>query len=76
MHRQAVLFVPERNPNSVCTKSRKTAIICENKKHSPGGTLMAGHGFIHDKLEIKFLILYITARVIEPIPFDTVLDLT
>ena len=37
---------------------------------------MAGHGFIHDKLEIKFLILYITARVIEPIPFDTVLDLT
>ena len=37
---------------------------------------MTGHGFIHDKLEIKFLILYITARVIEPIPFDTVLDLT
>lgn len=32
-------------------------------------------GFIHDKLEIKFLILYITARIIEPIPFDTVLDL-
>ena len=32
-------------------------------------------GFIHDKLEIKFLILYITARVIEPIPFDTVWDL-
>ena len=37
---------------------------------------MAGRGFIHDKLEIKFLILYIAARVIEPIPFDTVLDLT
>lgn len=37
---------------------------------------MAGRGFINDKLEIKFLILYITARVIEPIPFDTVLDLT
>lgn len=37
---------------------------------------MAGRGFIHDKLEIKFLILYITARVIEPVPFDTVLDLT
>lgn len=37
---------------------------------------MTGRGFIHDKLEIKFLILYITARVIEPIPFDTVLDLT
>ena len=33
-------------------------------------------GFIHDKLEIKFLILYITARVIEPIPFDTVWDLS
>ena len=32
-------------------------------------------GFIHDKLEIKFLILYITARVIEPIPFDTGWDL-
>ena len=34
-----------------------------------------GVGFIRDKLEIKFLILYITARVIEPIPFDTVWDL-
>lgn len=33
-------------------------------------------GFIHDKLEIKFLILYISARVIEPVPFDTMLDLT
>lgn len=37
---------------------------------------MAGPGFIRDKLEIKFLILYIAARVIEPIPFDTVLDLS
>ena len=37
---------------------------------------MAGYGFIRDKLDIKFLILYIAARVIEPIPFDTVLDLT
>lgn len=37
---------------------------------------MAGRGFINDKLEIKFLILYIAARVIEPIPFDTMLDLT
>ena len=37
---------------------------------------MAGRGFIHDKLEIKFLILYIAARLIEPVPFDTVLDLT
>ena len=32
-------------------------------------------GFIQDKLEIKFLILYIAARVIEPVPFDTILDL-
>lgn len=37
---------------------------------------MARPGFIHDKLEIKFLILYIAARVIEPVPFDTMLDLT
>lgn len=37
---------------------------------------MAGHGFIHDHLEIKFLILYIAARVIEPVPFDAVLELT
>jgi hypothetical protein len=37
---------------------------------------MQGRGFIHDQLEIKFLILYIMSRVIEPIPFDTVLDLT
>ena len=37
---------------------------------------MPGYGFIHDKLEIKFLILYIAARVIEPVPFDTMLDLT
>lgn len=29
---------------------------------------MAGHGFIQNKLEIKFLILYITTRVIQPIP--------
>ena len=29
---------------------------------------MTGYGFIHDKLEIKFLILYITARVIERFP--------
>lgn len=36
---------------------------------------MAGPGFIHDKLEIKFLILYIAARMIEPVPFDIILDL-
>ena len=34
------------------------------------------YGFIQDKLEIKFLILYLAARVIEPVPFDTLLDLT
>ena len=33
-------------------------------------------GFIQDKLEIKFLILYIAARVEEPVPFDAILDLT
>lgn len=32
-------------------------------------------GFIHDKLELKFLILYITARLIEPVSFDVILDL-
>lgn len=37
---------------------------------------MPGPGFIQDKLEIKFLILYIAARVVEPAPFDTILDLT
>ena len=37
---------------------------------------MSGLGFIHDKLEIKFLILYIAARLVESVPFDTILDLT
>ena len=32
-------------------------------------------GFIQDKLEIKFLILYIMDQVREPIPFETALDL-
>ena len=32
-------------------------------------------GFITDKLELKFLILYITARLIEPVTFDVILDL-
>ena len=36
---------------------------------------MANCAFIHDKLEIKFLILYIISRMTEAIPFDTVLDL-
>lgn len=33
-------------------------------------------GFITDKLELKFLILYITARLIEPVTFDVILDLS
>lgn len=32
-------------------------------------------GFIHGNLEIKFLILYIVSRLVEPVPFATVLDL-
>ena len=32
-------------------------------------------GFIHDKLELKFLILYIAARLVEPVTFDVILDL-
>ena len=37
---------------------------------------MARHGFIHDKLDIKFLVLYIMARVASPIGFHTLTDLT
>ena len=33
-------------------------------------------GFIHDKLEIKFLILYIAARVSEPLPPEGMQELT
>lgn len=33
-------------------------------------------GFIHDKLEIKFLILYIAARVTEPLPPEGIQELT
>ena len=32
-------------------------------------------GFIHDNLEIKFLILYVVSRLAEPVPFATVLEL-
>lgn len=32
-------------------------------------------GFISDKLEIKFLILYIAARLIEAVPFEVLQDL-
>ena len=33
-------------------------------------------GFIQDKLEIKFLILYVAARLIEPGPFEAMQELT
>ena len=32
---------------------------------------MAAFGFISGKLEIKFLILFIASRVVEPVPFET-----
>ena len=37
---------------------------------------MGRTGFIHDKLDIKFLILYLMARVAEPVDFPTLTDLT
>lgn len=37
---------------------------------------MPRYGFIHDKLEIKFLILYLMARVVTPVDFPTLTDLT
>ena len=33
-------------------------------------------GFIQDKLEIKFLIFYVAARLIEPVPFEAMQELT
>ena len=36
---------------------------------------MPEFGFISDKLEIKFLILYIAARVAGPVPFEALQDL-
>ena len=35
-----------------------------------------GVGFIREKIEIKFLILYIAARVIEPLPLEGMQELT
>lgn len=35
-----------------------------------------GNGFIRDKLDIKFLILFIAARVIEPLPIEGMQELT
>lgn len=37
---------------------------------------MEGHGFIHSKLDIKLLILYICARIPEPLPLHAVQELT
>ena len=37
---------------------------------------MAHVGFIQDKLEIKFLILYVASRLIEPVPFEAMQELT
>jgi len=37
---------------------------------------MAQPGFIHDKLDIKLLVLYIMARVTAPIDFPTLTDLS
>lgn len=36
---------------------------------------MPRYGFIHDKLDIKFLVLYLTARTEAPINFATLTDL-
>ena len=36
---------------------------------------MTRYGFIHDKLDIKFLVLYLMARVASPIDFSTLTDL-
>lgn len=37
---------------------------------------MGRTGFIHDKLDIKFLVLYLMARVASPVDFATLADLT
>ncbi len=37
---------------------------------------MARHGFIHDKLEIKILVLYLLSRTFAPINFATLTELT
>ena len=36
---------------------------------------MARMGFIQDKLEINFLLLYIASRLIEPVPFEAMQEL-
>lgn len=37
---------------------------------------MPRYGFIRDKLDIKFLVLYLMARVVAPVDFPTLTDLT
>ena len=37
---------------------------------------MPRYGFIHDKLDIKFLVLYLTARLAGPVDFATLTELT
>ena len=37
---------------------------------------MAQHGFIHDKLDIKMLVLYLMARVAAPVDFDLLTELS
>ena len=37
---------------------------------------MSSFGFISSNLEIKFLILYIMARVVEPVPFEAVQEMS
>ena len=37
---------------------------------------MGDFGFISDKLEVKFLILYIAARVVRPVPFAVLQELS
>ena len=47
-----------------------------NKKNiGQEGCPMARMGFIQDKLEIKFLLLYIASRLIEPVPFEAMQEL-
>ena len=41
-----------------------------------GDCAMSRFGFIHDKIEIQFLVLYIMARVASPIDFPTLTELT
>ena len=41
-----------------------------------GRRAMAGYGFISGKLEIKFLILYIASRLIQPVPFEVLQELS